>query len=199
METLKRFLISLMILIPNFMFAQTQGSSNGHDWVDLGLSVKWATSNIGASSPSDYGYFIAWGEIAPKSTYNYRNSTTFNKHQSDIAKTDKDVAHIKWGGNWRMPTLAEIKELMEACTWDWVTVGGHSGYKVTGLNGNSIFLPASGAKSDDKLFDQGSFGCYWSSTPKDSEESYSINFDPNDYGWSSDAKFGGVTIRPVLP
>ncbi len=85
METLKNFLTVLMILIPNFMFAQTQGSTNGHDWIDLGLSVKWATTNIGASSPSDYGHFIAWGEIEPKSTYNYRNSTTFNKHQYEIA------------------------------------------------------------------------------------------------------------------
>ncbi|MCM1141112.1 MAG: hypothetical protein NC453_21300 [Muribaculum sp.] len=195
----KKFLILFVSIIPLSVIAQTNGTENGHTWVDLGLSVKWATCNIGASKPSDFGIFLAWGETSPKSSYNYRNSSTFRTSQSNISGTSKDAAKSNWGGNWRMPKLEEIKELMESCTWDWASVNGHNGYQITGPNGNQIFLPASGAKSDDKLFDQGTFGCYWSGTTKDSEEAYSINFDPNDYGWSSDAKFGGVTIRAVLP
>lgn len=198
MKTIKTFFLIMGVLIPSLTFSQTKGTEYGHEWVDLGLSVKWATCNLGASSPSDFGDYIAFGESSSKSTYNARNSLCFQKHQSDISGTSSDAAKSRWGGNWRIPTLSEVKELMETCTWDWTTIDGHSGYKITGLNGNSIFLPASGGKSDDKLFDRGSFGAYWSSTPKDREESYTINFNSEDYGWSADAKFGGIPIRPVM-
>ena len=178
----------------------TGGVENGHEWVDLGLSVKWATCNIGADKPEEYGDYFAWGEIASKGTYewpNYRfikqplfgrirskndfkdfldyyeyenNSlprliTKYNTSDGiiQLAKTD-DAARANWGGQWRMPTEAEVRELVFQCKWEWIVFGGKNGYKVSGCNGNSIFLPAAGCKTDKLAPATGSFGRYWSST-----------------------------------
>ena len=130
-----------------------------HEYVDLGLSVKWATCNMGASSPEEYGDYYAWGETETKSTYDWNtykwckgSENTLTKYCTDsdygtvdnktVLDPEDDVAHVKWGGNWRMPTDAEIEELRENCIWKWTTQNGKNGYKVTSKkNGNSIFLP----------------------------------------------------------
>ena len=115
-------------------FALTTGKHKGHDWVDLGLpsGLKWATCNVGASSPSDYGDYFAWGEISTKSSYDDNNSTTFLKEIGDIAGNPTyDVARAKWRGSWRLPTEKEFQELIENCTWEWTTQDGVNGFRVT--------------------------------------------------------------------
>ena len=146
----------------------TSGSINGHEWIDLGLSVKWATCNVGASSPSGYGNYYAWGETSTKSTYTEENSTTYDNSSYNYnigGNSSTDAARANWGGTWRLPTETEFQELIDKCTWTWTTQGSHNGYRVTGPNGNSIFLPAAGCREETSLDDVGSYGLYWTSSP----------------------------------
>ena len=144
-------------------------SQNNVKAVDLGLSVKWATCNMGASSPSEYGNYYAWGETRTKSTYTEENCQTYNKSMGNIAGSSQyDAARANWGGSWRLPTQAEFQELIDKCTWTWTSQGDHNGYKVTGKNGNSIFLPAAGCRYGSSLSLAGEIGSYWSSSPDES-------------------------------
>ena len=166
----------------------------------MGLSVKWATCNVGASSPSGYGNYYAWGETSTKSTYTEENSKTYNKNIGDIAGNPSyDVARANWGGTWRLPTKAEMQELVDKCTWTWTIQGGHNGYRVTGPNGNSIFLPATGFRSGKSLDLDDSDGCYHSSTPYESNtfSAYSLWFDDSDREEDWDDRIYGRTVRPV--
>ena len=138
--------------------------------VDLGLSVCWGGYNIGASSPEGYGGYYAWGETSTKADYYATSSVTYAKAIDSIGGNYAyDVATSKWGRSWRLPTKAEFDELCNRCTWDWTTYKGVNGYKVTGPNGNSIFLPAAGYKYDSSFDELGSVGRYWSSTPDESD------------------------------
>lgn len=120
-------------------YAKTHGKINDHEWVDLGLSVKWATCNVGANSPEDDGNYYAWGETSTKSSYTDDNSVTYGKNFGDIGGDSQyDAATANWGGDWRLPTKSELEELVNKCTW---TCTRTKGCKVTGPNGNSIFLP----------------------------------------------------------
>ena len=120
------------------------GRINGHEYVDLGLSVRWATCNVGANNPEDYGDYYAWGETKTKKEYTEENCETY-KNIGDIKGTSRDVAHVRWGSPWRMPTEEESQELIDNCDWEWTTLNGVEGSKVTSRkNGNSIFLPAAG-------------------------------------------------------
>ena len=158
------------------------GIVQNHKYVDLGLSVKWATCNVGASKPEDYGDYYAWGETTTKSDYDwdtykwckgtYRSMTKYCTDSDDGTVDNRtrlissdDVATVKWGSKWRMPTLEEMNELRgEDCTWTWTTQNGVKGMKLTGPNGNSIFLPAAGNRYGTGLYDRGSSGYYWSAT-----------------------------------
>ena len=136
--------------VPN----STKGTLAGHDWVDLGLpsGTKWATCNIGASKPENYGDYYAWGETSPKTNYspsNYKNKD--NHILSDISGTSYDVAHVKWGSSWRMAKLEEWDELVENCSAKTETKNGVKGTRYTGKNGNSIFLPWAGYREGTKL------------------------------------------------
>lgn len=140
----------------------------GHEYVDLGLrsGVKWATCNLGASSPEENGDYFAWGETQVTDDYFFINSKTYGYKFDDIGGNDKfDAARAKWGGAWRLPTEAELIEIRDHCTWTWTVIEGHGGYKVTGPNGNFIFLPAGGYRSGTTLYDDGLKGYYWSSSP----------------------------------
>ena len=188
--------------------------------VDLGLSVYWGTTNIGASKPEDYGDYYAWGETEPKesyswSTYKYGTSSSgpfFKYNTSDsygtvdnktVLEPEDDVASVKLGGEWRMPTDAEWTELRTKCTWTWTTNYNGTGVKgqiVTATNGNSIFLPAAGYRRDTKLYDAGSYGYYWSSSLNTDKPSIAwyVNFNSGtvrrrDYGYRS----YGQSVRPV--
>ena len=155
-----------------------------HEYIDLGLSVKWAAYNVGATTPEESGGYFAWGEIEEKSSYNWNTykycfGTGFNLTKycfdSEYGKdgfTDTkttldpqdDAATMNWGGNWRMPTAKEAQELYDYCKWTWTTQNGIPGYKVMGINGNSIFLPAVGSMGWDKFYDLGEEGVFWTSS-----------------------------------
>ena len=175
------------------------GAIAGHEWVDLGLSVKWATCNIGASNPEEYGDYYAWGETSTKSSYDKDNCATWEKQIGDIAGTSRDVARAKWGGSWRMPTEAEFRELLNKCTRTWTTRNGVSGYKVTGPNGNSFFLPAAGWRDGTSLCGTDTWGYYWRSTPdeEDTRRSYGLSFFSGGHGTSWNYRYYGRTVRPV--
>lgn len=175
--------------------------------VDLGLSVKWACCNVGASVPEGYGGYYAWGETEEKENYDvdtykyYDNS----KHSwinigSNISGTQYDVAHVKWGGSWRMPTRDEIYELVYICTWKWTTLNGVNGQLVTGPNGNSIFLPAAGYRYGTDLNRRGSYGYFWSATLYEvgSYDAYYLYFDSGySYWYYWYRRYYGRTVRPV--
>ncbi len=174
------------------------GMINGHEYVDLGLSVKWATCNVGASSPTGYGSYFAWGETSTKSEYTTDNSTTYGKDLGSIAgNSNYDVARAKWGGSWRLPTASEIDELKSKCKYEWTTQGSVNGYKVTGPNGNSIFLPAAGYRYGSSLSYQGSRGYYWSSTPDGTGNACSLYFYSGDFSRDWYGRFYGFSVRPV--
>ncbi len=169
----------------------TRGEINGHEWVDLGLSVKWATCNVGANNPCDYGYLLEWGAL--------NESQYYAEVSYDIGGNPQyDVATATWGSGWRLPTLDELQELIDKCVWEWTAEGGHNGYRVTGPNGNSIFLPATGWRNGSERYYVGVCGCYWGSTPdgSDSGSTYSLDFDREIYiDWSS--RKDGRSVRPV--
>ena len=177
------------------------GRINGHDYVDLGLRVKWATCNVGAYCPEDYGDYFAWGEIQTKSEYTIKNSLTFilGKNIGNIfGNSQYDVARAQWGGSWRLPTKSEIQELKEQCKWKWITVGGHKGYRVIGSNGNSIFLPAAGYRDGTSVCGQGSNGLYWSGTHEDSGfRAYYLGFYDSNVYWGYHYCHFGYSVRPV--
>ncbi|MDE6012465.1 MAG: hypothetical protein K2G91_07005 [Prevotella sp.] len=175
---------------------------NGHEYVDLGLpsGLKWATCNVGASSPSDYGYYYAWGETTPKGTYTENNSTTYGKSMGDISgNSEYDAARANWGGSWRLPSQMECVELRDLCTWTWTSQGGYNGYKVTGPNGNSIFLPAAGWRSGSSLHGAGDRGYCWSSTPyeSDTQRACSLYFSSSYHNVDWNRRYFGQSVRPV--
>lgn len=184
---------------------------NEHDWVDLGLpsGLKWATCNVGASKPEDYGDYFAWGETGPKSEYSKYNSLTYGKsvstlqskgiiNSSGILTRNYDAASANWGETWRMPTDAEYDELINSCRWTWITQGGKNGYKVTGPNGNSIFLPIAGFRFNRNIGCEGSHGAYWCSSIYDDSSSArdcATSRSRHSTLWSD--RYYGCSVRPV--
>ena len=199
--------------------APLPNTENGHEYVDLGLSVKWATCNVGADTPEEYGDYFAWGETESKTTYNLSSYKYCNGTYSSMTKycvesyygtvdnkttleLSDDAANANWGGNWRMPTEAEQDELRNTdnCTWEWITQNGVNGYKVTSkVNGNSIFLPAAGYRCDDDLSYAGSNGYFWSSSLNagNSSGAYVLSFDSSDVGWYASSRYYGLSVRAV--
>ena len=180
--------------------------------VDLGLSVYWSTCNLGASKPEEYGDYYAWGETEIKedyswSTYKFGTSVSgpFSKYNTmpsfgavDLDPED-DAAHVILGGKWRMPTDAERTELIEKCTWTWTTQNGVNGRLVTGPNGNSIFLPAAGAREGTNLYYVGSDGLYWSSSLwyAGAGDAQYVRFNSGSVYWLNSGRCCGLSVRPV--
>lgn len=199
--------------------------TNGHDYVDLGLKsgLKWATCNIGASAPEEYGSYYAWGENEEKNNYSWNtyklckgSDKTFTKYctistlsadgtidNKTILDIEDDVARIKWGGDWRVPTKEEIDELRRSCAWEWTSQNGVNGYKGTGPNGNSIFLPAAGYRNGAKVDDMGRCGGYWSSsivTERYRHRCYYVDglkFDSDYARTIFFNRYEGLSVRPV--
>lgn len=171
------------------------------EYVDLGLpsGVKWATFNVGASSPEEYGDYFAWGEISPKDSYTIENSLTYEKEIGDIAgNPEYDVARANWGGSWRLPTKTELEELKTECTWTLTTMGNHVGYKVTGPNGNYIFLPAAGFRGPS-FYSVGECGYYWTSSPDESytQVACALYFYSGYHSVDGFSRRYGISVRPV--
>ena len=193
-----------------------------HAYVDLGLpsGTLWATCNVGAENPEDYGDYFAWGETEPQpqsvnsytwSSYKWCNgsSSTMTKYctsssygtvdNKTVLDPEDDAAHVQWGGNWRMPTKAEQDELRTQCTWTWTTLKGVEGYEVTGPNTNYLFLPAAGCRGYSSLYNVGSDGDYWSSSLNTSNSggAYGVNFYSSNVDWNSGYRYFGLSVRPV--
>ena len=172
--------------------------------IDLGLpsGTKWACCNVGANKPEEYGGYYAWGETETKSNYSgathqYYKNGSYQSLGVDIAGTRYDVAHVKWGGSWVMPTKEQQDELRNNCTYKWTIVNGVKGGKFTSKkNGKSIFLPAAGGRYDSGLRNAGSYGYYWSG-PSYTGNAYYLGFNSGDTYTNDCARYGGFTVRPV--
>lgn len=196
-----------------------------HEYVDLGLSVKWATCNVGANAPEEYGLYFAWGETTGYTQNtsdgrsfdwaNYKwckgSSSTMTKYCTNssygtvdnktVLEPEDDAAHVNWGGDWRIPTKEEQDELRNSCTWTWTTLNGVNGCKVVGKNGNFIFLPAAGCRNDSSSSNVGSYGYYWSSSLNSdySNLAYYLYFYSGRVGWDYYYRYNGHSVRAVCP
>ena len=179
--------------------------------VDLGLpsGIRWASCNIGASSPEEYGDYFAWGETTVKGDYSWQTyqwcDGTYESMSTDCVDSIElsqqyDAALAKWGEQWRMPTMADFKELTTECTWTWTTQNGVKGYEVKGTNGNSIFLPAAGCRRDGTVLHSGYTGCYWSKTlyESDTQHAHLLYFEDNTYSYNfRNFRVDGRSVRAV--
>ena len=196
-------------------------NENGYEYVDLGLSVKWATHNIGTTKPEESGDYFAWGEVETKDWFDWHNYKwsggneyemkkyctdnlyTYNWGIPDYTKKLKkedDVAYIKWGGGWRIPTAREFKELIKKCNWIWTYQNDMAGYKVSSKkNGNSIFLPVTGYIDESMNWKPAGF--YWSSTLYEEMPCHAngLLFDNDELFVDGTYRYRGYTIRPVCP
>ena len=197
------------------------GDMSNHEYVDFGLpsGLLWATCNVGASMPEDYGGYFAWGETTIKSTYYWNtykwcngSETTLTKYctNSNYGTVDNrttldpedDAAHVNWGGNWRMPTSAEWEELYDNTTSTWTTENDVNGYKFTSkTNSNKyIFLPAAGSRNGTSVYDAGFLGNYWSSSlgSPDPDYAYYMYFYSDGVSpQSGTSRSYGFSVRPV--
>lgn len=188
------------------------------EYVDLGLSVKWATWNVGAESESEVGTYIGWGDpTGTNSSYLAADYPTIDP-STTLSGTIHDIAHVKWGKKWMMPTMAQYQELQSKCTWAKVDKNGVAGWQITGANGNSIFLPQAGYYNPRGLTYHyvGTDAWYWTAEQNDNTEAYAANV----FKWAANSKIiekvlhlpiravyneaptsntGGSTTTPTLP
>ncbi|MBQ9363619.1 MAG: Ig domain-containing protein [Bacteroidaceae bacterium] len=187
---------------------------NDHEYIDLGLSVKWASMNIGASSPGNYGDYFAWGETEPKSgeyywnTYKhckYGSTYSITKYNASDGKTTldswDDAANVQWGGSWRMPTYDELDELKTKCMWTKTP----QGFRVIGPNGNSILMPIAGYRWMSAYNAGGEYGYYWSSSlsTDNLENAACLILRAGNSNGSAGvvnlSRWEGLSVRPVCP
>jgi uncharacterized protein (TIGR02145 family) len=209
-----------------FVQATTTGQSAtftpiAHEYVDLGLpsGLLWATCNVGAEFPEDYGDYFAWGETTPKdicywSNYQYCNgystrltkycnnsSYGYNGFTDDLTTLlpEDDAATANWGSGWRMPTKAEFEELCNNTTVTWTRQNGVNGRLFTASNGNSLFLPAAGHRYNSRLYDTASYGYYWSSSlySDGPYNAWDFYFNSDYYFVGSVYRYYGQSVRPV--
>ncbi len=195
---------------------QDDTTSEASPAVDLGLysGNLWATYNVGAKKETQSGVYVAWGELEEKISEGYykenyaywsENNTQYGGYSSalgnNIAGTEYDIAHVRWKGDWQMPTDSDMKELRNECTWTVETRSGVTGYKVTGPNGKSIFLPFAGYYNGNELISNNSEGNYWCSTmylfAHEYQMGYTLNLAKDTHDISRYTRKGGCTVRPV--
>ena len=189
----------------NIKEAEADNSGKAAEPVDLGLSVKWASYNVGAEAPEEMGNHYAWGELSPKTEY---SSSTYNFYDNGYTKygsvdnkyrleAEDDVAQQTWGGKWRIPTSEELKELKEKCTFTMTELNGVPVTKVEGPNGNYIYFPFPGNFTNNTLFYENSVGSYWSSDLDDDSYAKDIDFREGNISINGDTRYHGQSIRPV--
>ena len=214
--SLNCLLLAIIALLVSCRTAEVDVANTSTAMVDLGLSVKWAQCNIGAAAPEEFGNYYAWGETDIKEkyiwdTYKHCNgtSTSLTKYCSyeSFGHVDSkmqleqhdDVATATLGDGWRLPTIVEYEELMNKCTWVWTTQNGVNGYKVTGRNGKSIFLPAAGYRYNSMLYSENSYALYWLNSLNDAGCYYAqcAVFYENNLQHNFKMRFYGLTVRAV--
>lgn len=170
----------------------------GHEYVDLGLKsgTKWATMNVGASSETDYGNYYQYGKGAAQ--YAATSGDSNYSGTEDPLDSSVDTAVQVWGGQWHMPTRAQMEELTANTTYEWTTINGVNGGKFTATNGNYVFFPAAGFWYNGSQSDVDSSGGYWGSSPNGSYDAYNLNFDDGSKGVYDGSREGGVSVRPVV-
>lgn len=218
-----------LYVIPSNKTKPTANSNvtNSHEYVDLGLSVKWATCNVGASRPEEYGCYYQWAgtkDVTSTSIYLFYNNCPYHigedretgwtkyNYDSSFGKVDNkknlepedDIAHIMLGGRWRMPTDAEWYELISDCSWTWTTINGVKGCRVqskkNGYSDKWIFLPAAGDRMFDETHGIGVYGYYWSSSlGKDPNRACGVNLKSDDVGLYFLDRYFGRSVRSVCP
>lgn len=203
-------------MVKYILYDDSAENIGSHDWVDLGLSVKWATKNVGAEKTTDGGYYYAWGETQSKKKYDWSNyvfwedgSSVYDVQLSKYNETDgkivleqeDDAASVAWGDGWRIPTRDEVIELIEKCDWETAYLNGVKVYMVTGPNGNSIFFTLNGyINSDGNLQNKGINGCYWSSTRNKNVPGGAVDFNLDNEAVKANYNYRiyGNSIRPVI-
>ena len=179
------------------------------DGIDLGLpsGTKWASYNVGATKPEEYGGYYSWGETEERdqyyfTTYSLCDGTVSSCHDigENISGTEYDVAHVKWGGEWCMPTKDDFQELVYTCDYKETTRNGVKGYQFTGPNGKYIFLPYTGYCWNTENSKAGSEGSYWSATQTTSvNKAHEMSFKKDEVLWNCYInRFAGLTVRPVI-
>ena len=195
--------LSLVDYIDFTAAGETSQPPEGVEAVDLGLpsGTKWANMNVGATSPEDYGYYFRWAETTPSVDGDTENSYPYLgvDFGESIAGTQYDAAMVNWGISWKMPTIEQIEELMENCTYTWTAQNGINGAKVIGSNGAYIFLPASGCRSfsSGTLNFVGSDGYYWTATPFSANYGRGIFFNSYFTRWINQTRAYGFPVRAV--
>lgn len=169
--------------------------------VDLGLSVKWASWNVGASAPEEFGGRYGWADPTGE-----KQTTEFDDYPGatppeNICGTEYDIARAQWGDGWRLPSQAEFQELVDNCTWEWTEVNGVTGRRATAANGNSVFFPAAASRDGETVSNQvGQRGCYWSGTlyPSNARYAYYLYFyEGNQQPARNTRRYMGYSVRPV--
>lgn len=226
-SNMKRLFISLtMMLVASMANAQSCPDDNHPHAIDLGLpsGTKWACCNVGTTTPEGFGAYYAWGETEEKEIYDWSNyihsdgsETTCHDLGLDIAGTEYDVAHVRWGGLWVMPSQEQLQELVSKCQYTCTQKKGVSGHLFTGPNGGTIFLPESdiwredhpdnatlNSNNDGKIKETDvlpSAGYYWASThsPSNSTFASSLLFSNGFAYWDTyNYRSAGLTVRPVI-
>ena len=198
--------------------------SETHDYVDLGLpsGTLWATTNVGAATPEECGYYFAWGETEQKDdydwdTYQWSNGTRYNVLTKYCNKSnygyngfvdnltelepEDDAATANWGSDWRMPSLEQANELITECTWQWTTSNGVNGQLLTSKhNGATLFLPAAGYYFGTQIYSVGNIAYYWTRDVYATRCYYASYFWFHSSG-TYETNYGdrntGYTVRPV--
>ena len=219
---MKKILLLMAMALP-FVFISCSDdkdepeSPDSHEYVDLGLpsGTLWATCNVGADSPDEYGDYFAWGETTPKEEYEWSTYKWYDRSNGKLTKyctdskygtidnntellSEDDAAYVNWGKNWRMPSLEQIRELINCCSWQWTMRNGVNGQLVTGPNGNTMFLPATGNRQKLYHLDAG-VGFYLSRTLKSDRphDACGLYFGSDGWIWGYGPRKYGQTVRAV--
>lgn len=220
-SNIKRLLfiiLTFIALIVGLFFLGQQHTSNkfpiiegsvvdGHEYVDLGLSVKWAKTNLGALNPHEIGDCYGWGCIEKFDTEENAKSTCQRMYNTISGQSYSDAATNEWGHSWRIPTKKECEELLQKCDWVWTNINNANGYKVVGPNGNWIFLPATGMVGEtiNDVSLPGAYGGYWAGTTDEEIRAEELSFGGGAGGIFGDGmhdigcdeRYAGRYIRPV--
>lgn len=170
--------------------------------VDLGLSVRWASWNVGASAPEEFGGRYGWADPTGGKRTTELDDYPSATPPADICGTEYDIACAQWGDGWRLPSQAEFQELVDNCTWEWTEANGVAGRRATAPNGNSVFFPAAASRDGETVSNQvGQRGCYWSGTLYPGNDAryacYFYFYGGNQQPARNSRRYMGYSVRPV--